>query len=185
MSKKKQAPKIPVPRNLESFRENVLAIVRLQESELASAGAATAMQAEALQSIANQVADLQADSKRHAELKEAHLSAAAKYALANIQTVFGADRQTTQIGVAECGYKLSPQRVATDSDDVDPVDELGKHKWGKAYIRTKPSVDKTRLLSDYRSGVITDQQLAEVGLAVVQDTVFFVRLGGQVLETIT
>ncbi|HJN16232.1 MAG TPA: host-nuclease inhibitor Gam family protein [Armatimonadota bacterium] len=86
----------------------------------------------------------------------------------------GKSRQLTHVVV---GYSLNPPRVkATLKSFAESLKRmLGLGRKASAYIATvtKQDIDKSAVLAAHKAEKLTDVQLAEFGLAVAQDEVFY------------
>lgn len=86
--------------------------------------------------------------------------------------------KSIELPAGRIGFRVSTPRISMLNRKYNQktVLELVKRLFKSDYIRTKEELDKEKMLSDYSGKLLTDDQIAAVGLRVEQDENFFVDL---------
>jgi phage host-nuclease inhibitor protein Gam len=93
-------------------------------------------------------------------------------------------KKSLDMPVGEVGFELNPFKVEKRRsketwDEV--VTRMLTLDWGKDYVReADPEVDKQALITDRKK--LTDEQLKEAGIDIVQEEQFFIRPKSKVVE---
>jgi phage host-nuclease inhibitor protein Gam len=97
---------------------------------------------------------------------------------------FPRDKKSIDFVHAIVGFRTGTPKVmpVRKSFTVKSILDLLSHfVWSKKYIRHEPTIDKEAILADRKT--LTEQQLKEVGLKIVQDESFYIDLKATETDT--
>lgn len=95
----------------------------------------------------------------------------------NRKTEFG-KKQTLRLGAAIAAFFSGQPKIKQLKgwNAQKTIDALLGTTWGPEYVRQTPSIDKERLLADLRSGILSAEEAASVGVAQGRDETFSITI---------
>ena len=166
-------------REIESVTEFELACNRLADLGLCEAG----LMVERDEAVNKVKLPYQDKLTELAEQKAPLLEVCSRFAVAHKKTLFG-ENKSRQMVNSIAGFRTSPPRVEKVRSKATWADVALTLKglfWGKAYLTTpEPSISKESILADRNT--LTEEQLKDAGIRIVQDEEFFVRAKSEMAQ---